>query len=484
MVAVIQNLHPARRVMFLIMMALIVVGFVVGAVWLLKTDYQPLFEKLDEQAAANTIAKLEEQQIPYQVQQNSFGNSIAVPAEQVERLRVVLTQELGLPDVRGMELFDNADYSMTDFSQEITFQRAMQGELARTIASMPGIKSARVHLTFAPKRLFGIDQQSAKASVFLEQEPASQLAAAQVVAIQKLVANSVERLASQHVAVFGANGLELSRTGEEKGMMDVDQKYAAKYAMEQRLTEKAYRLLSLSLDPSDVAVSVDVTMNFDQRKKRTQGYANQDAGQATVLRQKERSVTKPQQPLDKGGNAATPEQTLSQEKEVEYAHGQETEETVFSAGRVQEIAVGVAIRRDLDIATQEKLREVLAAGLGIKPLRGDQLALQVLDIAPKVAVPTAATTASQVQPQTLPEGKVGQPQTAASGTTSVKGQADVARHSMAQQALGLWWLLLLPLLPAGLWYYRKRQLGVKQREALLLEVQAWLEKEEQQYGNV
>jgi flagellar M-ring protein FliF len=465
MVTVINSLSPKRKVSLIGLLILVFFAFASGAIWLVMPNYSVLFQNLDGVTAAEAINRLEEQQIPFKVSETSSGNVISVPSDQAEQLKVTMTADLGLPDVKGLELFDNADYSMTDFSQDVTYQRALQGELARTISSMPGIVSTRVHITFAPKRLFSAEQQDAKASIFIEQIPEVTLSEAQIAGIQKLTANAVERLDASNVSVFGENGAELSLSGDSTVNNQIDKRYQAKYLMEQKLMEKAYRLLSLAISPEKIAVSVDVTLNFDQRKRMKQGYAANADGQGAISKQRESSIAN-----EETNRQLKNEPILSREKETEYLHGQETEETIYSSGEVSKIAVGVALRENLTEKQIKQIKDVLAAGLGINKFRGDMLAVEVINIEPIVNAPVITVpTESSILPQDINE----------KGQEIVKDTSSVKTNHDWFSTLSPWWFFGLLLIPIPILIFRQRSLSIKKREDLLLEVKNWLQTEEQ-----
>lgn len=469
MVELIRTLPPTRKIALGSGLVFILIVFIIGVVWLLIPKHDSLYEGLDEASALTVIELLEEKKIPFQVLNTLEGNTITVPADSIEQLRVTLSQSLGLPDVHGLELFDNADYSMTDFSQDVTYKRAIQGELARTISNMPEIQSARVHITFSPKKLFGADQQKAKASIFVEELPQLNLSQSQVAGIQKLVANSIEKLEPKNVAVFGANGVELTAQEDSNASQNIDKKYQAKYLLEQRLTEKAYKILTLFIAPEQFAVSVDVTLNFDQRKKLKQGYAADVKGEGAILKQRETSVTE-----EPSGDSRKSSPVLSKEKEVEFMHGQETEETVYSAGEIAKTAVGVAISATVSSVQLIKIKDVLEAGLGIDTFRGDKLAVEIINLSPEETVPSV----NQITLSELAVDKPTLPQV--TRPSEIQNQAKTFYENNLFD-VNIWWFLLLLIFPLVWGGSRYQKVAVRKRQSLLIELQEWLDTEEMDY---
>ncbi|WP_199611755.1 flagellar basal-body MS-ring/collar protein FliF [Flocculibacter collagenilyticus] len=468
MVDVINALEPKRRLAFYASITLLIVFFICSVVWLMLPKYDSLFEGVDEESAAKIIGHLEEQKVTYEVKNTDTGSTILVPSEHVEKLQVTLGADLGLPEVKGLELFDNADYSMTDFSQDVTYKRAIQGELARTITSMPGIKNTRVHVTFAPKRLFHADKKKAKASIFIEQNEEVTLNPAQVSGIKRLVANAIESLDESNVSVFNKDGTELDASDKLNLANQIDKKYEAKTLVEANLTEKAYRLLTLFISPEKIAVSVDVKMNFDQRRKTKQGYATNADGEGLVVRQREINTEK--QAVDAKINSSP---VFTKEMEKEFTHGQEMEETVYSSGEVVQLNVGIAIRESLTSEQILKIREIISVGLGINTARGDRLALEVLNLPPVSDLKNVKNESVVATPQALNSSHI-------DSDTSMKDQFNNLFINNP-----VFWLLLLSILVAvGGIIKHKRSAQLKERRALLLEFQSWLSKEEQVNGKL
>ena len=373
-------------------LTVLLVAVIAGGVWILQPVNQVLFNGLDDKTTAKAVAFLEQNSIPHEVTENTQGNDIWVDENQASSLKVKLKTELGLPDVQGLELFENADYSMTDFTQQVTYKRALQGELARTISSMPGVKSARLHITFANKALFKSRQQGAKASVYVELTE-NGFGPHQVKAIQRLVANGVENLSPESVAVFGSDGVQLNQTTGEEVQSGTGNKMELKAQFEQNLTDKAYGLLSLVLPAENLSISVDVSMNFDQKKRMTQDVARRGDDQA---------VTRRKESFTRDTDTRQSEPVVSKNTEVEYIHGKNTEETVYATGRIQRIAVAALTTIPLSMAEVAKVRNVLSAGLGLQTQRGDQLAVEVIKgylkpIVTKVTPIPAAQIADEIQ---------------------------------------------------------------------------------------
>ena len=169
----------SRQQVFLALGTACVLCLVLGAVWFfaLRTDWTPLFTQLRPSDAATIVADLDRKKIAYRLADG--GTAILVPADQADSARLdVMTGDLPLKGTVGFELFNKSDVGLTDFAQKINYQRALQGELERTIMTLDGINSARVHLSLGEDRIFRDDRVPPKASVTIRMRKGSSAHAA------------------------------------------------------------------------------------------------------------------------------------------------------------------------------------------------------------------------------------------------------------------------------------------------------------------
>lgn len=201
-----KNTSPAGQIA-IVLSALGILSLVLGLLWFFafRTEYRPVFTHLDPPDAAAIIAELDKRKIPYRLADG--GASIAVPDEQADAIRVSMAESAaGRRGTTGFELFDKSDMGITDFAQKINFQRALQGELERTIEALDGVKSARVHLSLGDDRLFREDRALPKASALIEMRDGHALSDQTVDGVRRLVAASVPSLDASAVVVLDAKG--------------------------------------------------------------------------------------------------------------------------------------------------------------------------------------------------------------------------------------------------------------------------------------
>ena len=198
-----------QRMIILIALAGSIAGLIAITLWTQQPDMQVLFTNLNPEDAAGIVDKLKETKVPYET--TGGGTTVLVPSAQVHELRLQLATQ-GLPHGGGVgfEIFDRSSIGVSDFVQKLNYRRALQGELARTIAQMPEIERARVHLATPERRLFSNDENRARASVVLSLRNGQALAKTQVNGIVHLVSSSVEGLQVRDVTVVDGHGRLLS----------------------------------------------------------------------------------------------------------------------------------------------------------------------------------------------------------------------------------------------------------------------------------
>jgi flagellar M-ring protein FliF len=231
--------------------------------WTSRPDYSLLYGRLDEAEAAKVIAALDESKTPYRI--NRMGGSILVPSEKVHLVRMQLAAK-GIPRGEGVgfEIFDKANFGLSDFVQRANYVRALQGELGRTISQVEGIDGARVMIVVPENRLLLDNQKKPTASVFVRLRGSGALPAQTVEAIRFLVANSVEGLAAANVSVVDNLGNVLSENAQSDSIAGLSgTQLSARKNVEQYLARKTEGMLEKVLGPGQSVVRVAAEINFD-----------------------------------------------------------------------------------------------------------------------------------------------------------------------------------------------------------------------------
>ncbi len=224
-----------------------------------------LYSDLDPRDASQIVEQLNKRHVPYRLA--AGGAQILVPADQVPESRMLLAKD-GLPSGGsiGYELFDRGDgYLFSAFQQKISETRAMEGELARTIRSIRGIRAARVHLVLSRREPFAREQQEAQASVMLTMAGAQRLDKEGVQAILNLVAAAVPGLRPHNIAVIDARGDLLARAGEPVSQLtQAASAEEVRRGTEMRLARAVEEMLERTLGAGRVRAEASVRMDFDK----------------------------------------------------------------------------------------------------------------------------------------------------------------------------------------------------------------------------
>ncbi len=362
MILQLQNLFKSISTGKRIALLTLAVGSVAASVFLMnwagKPVFQPLYSNLDANDAGVIISRLKDQKIPYRLSAN--GSTVMIPEERIYETRMALASE-GLPQGGsiGFELFDNTKLGMTEFAQNVNYQRALQGELVRTITGFEEVESCRVHIVMPEKSLFVEEEQSASASVVLKLSHGKWLSQQQVQGIVHLVSSSVSRMSPEKVTVVDSNGRLLTGRSNTAGMttLSSDQlDYQAK--IERKLEDRVLSMLEKALGASRAIVRVSTALDFKQHEMTEERYLPEN--QVVRSEQTFKESAKDADPIPQGIpgiqsnlpqagaalNQTTNEDNTSFAKEdrtVNYEIGKLTSHTLDPVGRIERISVAVLV---------------------------------------------------------------------------------------------------------------------------------------------
>ncbi len=299
---------------------------------------------------------------------------VEVPAGDLARSRVLLAQE-GLPVVGrpGLELFDEPSWGMTDFTQRVTYRRALEGELERTISNLQGVEGAEVHLALSESSPLRRLDRPAEAAVVVRLRGNGALAPDAVQGITYLVASSVEHLSAAHVAVLNAAGHVLSLPSEDgsEGLASHRQ-VELQRSVEKHLANKVQRLVATVVGADQARVQVSARLNFDRVERTSETYDPE--GQ--VLQSEQRSQTAPGVALDEG---ETPLVTITNN----YQNTRQVENIVSAVGSIEQLSVAVLVdQQSLNAsganpaAAIANLEALVRDAVGADPSRGDRVTVR------------------------------------------------------------------------------------------------------------
>ncbi len=269
---ILANLSPVKRIIFLTVVASVIAGFIFIISWTTKPEFGILYKNLSPEDAGVILSKLKEKKVDYTISSN--GTSISIPNDLIYEKRMELASQ-GLPQGGniGFEIFDNTSLGVTEFVQNVNYQRALQGELSRTISKFDEVESARVHIVMPSRSLFVDQDELATASVVLSMRRSRILSQDQVHGIVYLVSSSVSGLDPGNVTVIDSNGNMLSGDRGESvtGKISHDQ-LEFKEGLEKSLEKRVKTMLDTGLGNNKSVVRISCLLNFKQQEKTEEKY--------------------------------------------------------------------------------------------------------------------------------------------------------------------------------------------------------------------
>ncbi len=370
-------------------------------------DYQVLFSNLSTEDAGAVVEALKVGRVPYRV---ADGGQVLVPAARVHEWRLKLASQ-GVPSGGniGFEIFDKNQFGLTDFAQRLNFQRALQGELSRTIGQLREVQQARVHLALPAPRVFSSQDRPASASVVLRLRPGASLRPEQVRGIVHLVTSSVEGLAPDRVTVVDSSGRMLASGFERVGGLSANQ-LEARGGIEHDIERRIQMLLDPIVGPGRSAVRVAANVNFDQIERteerfdpktliRTQTRTTENqqgsTAQPTVVAQNPDAKNAPPTPPPATAN----NRSQRDSEQTTYEIARTVERTVVAPGDLRRLSIAVLLdvplvngvrnpRSDEEI---DRIKRLVASAAGIRVDRKDELEVVQVSFDPSTGTATEPT---------------------------------------------------------------------------------------------
>ena len=280
--ALVEKLKANPRLPLMLGGAALVAAIAVGVMWSRQPDYKVLYTNLSERDGGAVIQSLQQMNVPYKFAEG--GGAVMVPAEKVHETRLRLASQ-GLPKsgTTGMELMDNQKFGISQFAEQVNYQRGLEGELARSIESIGAVQSARVHLAIPKPTLFVRERQKPTASVVLQLYPGRAIDEGQVAAITHLVSSSVPELTPKSISIVDQHGNLLSGTSDRS--MDATQlKYVQQ--VEQNYVKRVESILTPILGKDNVHAQVTADVDFSSVEHTDESFKpNQDPTKAAIRSQ-------------------------------------------------------------------------------------------------------------------------------------------------------------------------------------------------------
>jgi flagellar M-ring protein FliF len=396
------GLSRAKKVALIVVTSTVLVGVVAVALLGSRVRYVPLYTGLSTEDSASIVAKLKEQKVLHRV----TSTGIEVPEEHVHELRLDLAAA-GLPRGGGVgfEIFDSARFGATEFEQQVNLRRALEGELARSIMTIEGVVSARVHLVLPERRLFAARSEGASASVVVKLQPGIDFGKREVAGVVHLVSSAVPGLSKDRVSVVNTDGVTLHRpsSGEGAGTgMEETQNQAAR-DLATSMENHVRTLLERVTGPGGVDVRINVDLEDASRERTEEHYEPT----RTALRSEhkteetttEESATVAGVPGAQTNLPDVDESVASRDGELggnifrrsrtrNWEVDRITEKIITPRGDVARVSAavlidgnyeakdGVQVYSPRDPQELERLTEVVKNAIGFNPERGDSIRLE------------------------------------------------------------------------------------------------------------
>lgn len=388
--------------------------------WRTESDFRPLFTHLAPEDASAVVSKLKESGSDYRL--GDGGTTVLVPSARTAELRLQLAGA-GLPRSgrAGFELFDKANFGVTDFAEHVNFRRAVEGELERSVMSLAEVEQARVHITFPRESVFIEQRQPAKASVMVKLRPGSRLASSNVLAVQHLIASAVEGLTPDAVSILDMQGNLLSRP--RRAQLDGEPPSEARLEFQQQVEKDLLAKVHATLEPlvgegrfrAGVSVDCDFTSGeqseevFDPtRSVMATSQKSEDISGGGAASGVPGTASALPRPTSRPGSYAS---GVSRRTEsVTYQTTRLVKHTRLPQGALKRVSLAVILdhtvrwegkKRILEPPSPERIktiRDVVAAAAGISAERGDQLIVESLPFEATLSGPPPEQPASPPAP--------------------------------------------------------------------------------------
>lgn len=400
--ALLRNIPVAHRVTVGIAAGAFLLLAVAFVRWVTTPSYTVLSSGLDDAAVAATIGELETLGTPYRIE--AGGSRILVPQDELYATRAALAASGvgGASTPQGYELLDGQGLTVSDFRQRVDYQRALEGELAKTLQAMDAVTSATVRLVLPERQLFTENQEPTTASVLLD--TVRPLSAEEVETVTFLVSSSVEGLKPTDITVADVDGEVLASPGEDgiTGAASTRRQRQTR-AFEESLAGDVTRLLRTAVGDAGASVVVRADLDFDERSTERETYDPESA------------VTTREQTIDEeySGSGAVPggavgvdggplafeggDSDYSREEATrEYGVNREVVRTTTAPGDVEKLSVAIVVDdgslTGAVVPSEQEIETLVAAALGLDPERGDSVAVSMLPFPARADAEEPATT--------------------------------------------------------------------------------------------
>lgn len=365
-----------------VLSVLVIGGGVLASTWLAsRPDNALLFGNLEPSDAAAVVEEVRGAGVVAELRDG--GRSVYVPRDQVAEMRV-LVSSAGLPrgNGSGWELFDKSSFGVSDFEQTVTYKRALEGELARSVSAFDAVESARVSITKPKRSPFVTEREAAKASVMVRTRSGMQLSRDNVASIKHMIAGAVEGLDPDLVSVMDTKGRMLAEPGSDSLVHSASEQLELRREMESLVESKAQAMLDQVGVAAVVRVALDI--DFQQIRQTSETFSPEGrVAQERVDSSKSRPAGASEGPVGTGSKVDDGLSLPSASATLAQSEDQETIETTYKLDRtvkseemtspvVRRMTVSLVLGREFEDRA-ERIQDIVKTAVGFDDTRGDRI---------------------------------------------------------------------------------------------------------------
>jgi flagellar M-ring protein FliF len=285
LMAALERLRSSPKIILLISASAAISIIIALIFWAKSPDYRVLYSNISDQDGGAIVAQLTQMNVPYRFQES--GGAIMVPEDKVHEARLTLAQ-LGLPKggAVGFELLDQEKFGISQFSEQVNFQRALEGELSRTIETLGTVQNARVHLAMPKPSMFVREQKPPSAAVTLTLSNGRTLDSGQVNAITYLISSAVPGLNADNVTIVDQSGRLLTQSGGQ-AMQTTQLKYTSE--VEADYQQRIQTILATIVGRNNVKAQVTAQIDFTQHEQTAEQYQPNSSPEKMAIRSRQTS---------------------------------------------------------------------------------------------------------------------------------------------------------------------------------------------------
>lgn len=409
--SMVERFRANPRFLFIILAAAFISVIIALLFWAKTPDYRVLYSNISDEDGGAIVAQLTQMNVPYRFQEH--GGAIMVPADRVYEARLKLAQQ-GLPKGGqvGFELLDQEKFGLSQFNEQINYQRALEGELARTIEKLGPVRSARVHLAIPKQTLFVREQKLPSASVTLDLNAGRSLDAGQVNAISWLISSAVPGLNADNVTLVDQRGNLLTQRGAQ-AVQTSQLKYINEIEADYR--QRIQAILAPVVGAANVKTQVTAQIDFTTHEQTAEQYQPNSAPENMAVRSRQISSSEqgnkagpggvpgalsnqpsapPSAPIEQPAAANNSQTGANKEAVSTQPYSRQKDETTNyelnrtlihtkrSPGTIERLSVAVVVNYQLDkegkpVALDkeqmEKIQALVKEAMGYSSERGDSL---------------------------------------------------------------------------------------------------------------